>query len=122
MKVQQWSELTHKNGHVTQTLNNQSERSFNSGQSASGSCTRDSGAGDSVESEYDTLDGPIDGPIDHNQPLIYHVTKFSSSQNSPTHYSNRNSAHIIRKPTFTTFVGDSDTESVQIVDYTKVNL
>ena len=124
----QWSELKQHHhaitasGHSNQ-IPNQSERSFNSGQSASGSCTRDSGAGDSVESEYDTLDGPIN---DHNQPLIYHVTKFSppTTEYSPTlTYSQRNSTHLIpRKPTFTTFMGDSDTDSVQIVDYTKVNV
>ena len=116
----QWSEL--KQQQMMASHQNQSERSFNSGQSASGSCTRDSGAGDSVESEYDTLDGPIN---DHNQPLIYHVTKFSPTpEYSPTlTYSQRNSAHLIpRKPTFTTFMGDSDTDSVQIVDYTKVNV
>lgn len=120
LKMAQWSEL--KQQHMMASHQNQSERSFNSAPSASGSCTRDSGAGDSVESEYDTLDGPIN---DHNQPLIYHVTKFSPTpEYSPTHtYSQRNSAHLIpRKPTFTTFMGDSDTDSVQIVDYTKVNV
>ena len=118
----QWSE------HV-KTGTGHSDRSFTSGQSASGSCTRDSGAGDSVESEYDTLEGHIDKNLQF--PLMSSFQSFPHSQSySPlvagSNQTNRKYGHpvtsIIRKPTFTTFMGDSDNDSVQIIDYSKASL
>merc|ERR1711956_162912 len=99
-----------------------SDRSYHSSHSASGSCTRDSGAGDSVESEFDHAHHhhadsselpflakpiPAEFPVihHHHHPLPTTTTNITSKMN--------------RKPTFTTFMGDSDTDSVQIVDYSK---
>ena len=94
MRVAQWSELK-----------TASDRSYHSGQSASGS-TRDSGAGDSVESEFG---------LETDLPLIYH-----RKQPVPVELPDFKSVKTLpKKPTFTTFMGDSDAESVQIVDYTK---
>ena len=91
MRLAQWSELK-----------TASDRSYHSGQSASGS-TRDSGAGDSVESEFG---------LETDLPLIYH-------RKQPVPVELPNIKTLPKKPTFTTFMGDSDAESVQIVDYTK---
>ena len=119
LKMVQWSEQV-KNG------TGHSDRSFTSGQSASGSCTRDSGAGDSVESEYDTLEGHVDH--NHHFPLMSSCpSQFPQSQSfSPLVAGSQSRKYpitsIIRKPTFTTFMGDSDNDSVQIIDYSKASL
>ena len=121
-----WTELKHGT--------HNSDRSYHSGASATGSCTRDSGAGDSVETESD-IDGQL---IDQtNLPLVnqhhpmmtstnkWHYPTGQSDQGivrSPTNSGKFASTYVRGKPTFTTFVGDSDTESVQIVDYTKANV
>ena len=105
MRLHHWNELKAS-----------SDRSYHSGQSASGSCTRDSGAGDSVESEFDhhieselpfisKQPVPVGLPQIHKHPLPSTTNLISNKMN--------------RKPTFTTFMGDSDNDSVQIVDYTK---
>ena len=88
---------------------NRSDRSFHS---TGDSCTRDSGAGDSVISETDNTSNPKPekaGFVKQNIPLYY---------SSPVRA--RRSPDPIRKPpkpTFSTFVGDSDSESVHIVEY-----
>jgi hypothetical protein len=85
---------------------NRSDRSF---QSNHDSYTRDSGAGDSVISETENISA--------NCEKVYLKTAVSSNfalRNAP-----RNSPGVTdRKPTFSTFMGDSDAESVQYVEYT----
>ena len=101
---------------------NRSDRSFHS---THDSCTRDSGAGDSVISETENTN-PIQTQFQSN-PTSNKTEKQFVKQNIPLYYAPSATPFKpitrppvpgpVRKPTFSTFVGDSDSESVHFVEY-----
>ena len=98
---------------------NRSDRSF---QSAHDSVTRDSGAGDSVISETDNTSEEKTQFIKQSIPLFYAPSSsaFSSTfgvRSSSSSSSPKNPKTMRKEPTFSTFVGDSDAESVSYVEY-----